>query len=263
MLLFDPHTGLLSEGDVQLADEHVLFHLESYFSIRPDTNAPFNLQSINRLFKNYPSLVRINGWVEAFLQAASDIKPRLGLAERAEGQADGQPASLELQLIKQIKHSDLSIGRVDFVDVENDLGAFRGVKATRIDVSFVDKPSMEIKGGVQISYPTEEGESASLSQTRLEAIYRIPIRMLNAKTVYLRVHANEARTGEDRSRTERSEFESDTPEITLRELVHCVVFGINLDSEEDHAFEKEILSEAMREAERLGRLLSQKSDEDE
>ena len=242
MLVFSPRFTQVSIDDQVLTDLDVLLHIDDEFTVVDGEQHLFNLMSIRRLLLKYPNLQLLNGWSKSLIEHGQKIEMSI-VRELPGANKSKQFAQLSLQ-----KHSVLSrfelTPHLSVTPRENVLD-LQGQVSTRACIRFKDVSKVEFYQAVDFS-GMGDGETMSLSMTRLADICYAPIVLALATHEVIEITANESRTALDYENTKRETITMASADICLREVIHAVLMDINLDDEDDYNEEVDHLRRMVR-----------------
>ncbi|MDU8350928.1 hypothetical protein RYA05_03350 [Pseudomonas syringae pv. actinidiae] len=219
MIRFNPRTGEFLRDSVSLTDDIVLSYTSNNFKLVDDSEQHFSLLSIKRMFKRYPSLMKLTDWTESFMEQAQNIEARIGiLRDSKQPFGPSEIQCLELQRSTRINVSELT---AKSVMLDN------GFKLTHRDEQHVDANTSESFSGY-----SQEGQ-LSLSYTPIREIFYLPIRVLNDHVMITRDYANENRDDMDYSRHQRDEYSLNECSMSIQQMLMAIMMDVNLDDEED------------------------------
>lgn len=242
MLVFSPRFTQVSINDQVLTDLDVLLHIDDEFTVADGEQHLFNLMSIRRLLLKYPNLQLLNGWSKSLIEHGQKLEMSV-VRDLPGANKPKHYAQLSLQ-----KHSVLS--RTEMTPYlsatprENVLD-LQGQASTSTGIGFKDVPRVDFYQAVDFS-GIGDGESVSLSMTRLADICYAPIVLELATHEVIEITANQSRTELDYANTKREKITMASADICLREVIHAVLMDINLDDEEDFNEEMDHLRRMIR-----------------
>ncbi|WP_408602227.1 hypothetical protein [Pseudomonas sp. PLMAX] len=242
MLVFSPRFTQVSIDDQVLTDLDVLLHIDDEFTVADGEQHLFNLMSIRRLLLKYPNLQLLNGWSKSLIEHGQKLEMAV-VRDLPGTRKSKQYAQLSLQ-----KHSVLSrFELTPYLSVtprENVLD-LQGQVSTGTGIRFKDVSKVDFYQAVDFS-GMGDGESVSLSMTRLADICYAPIVLELATHEVIEITANQSRTELDYANTKRETITMASTDICLREVIHAVLMDINLDDEEDFNEEMDHLRRMIR-----------------
>lgn len=252
-MLLNAKTGALSIDDEVLNDGDVLQMLSNHFSLVEGTEHAFTLHTFRRMFQRYPALTYVNAYAESFLEQAKLVKPKFHVVNHGEQAVDasGEPEFDSLELAKRvtIRISELTRVSTELVPVEPPKGvvSIKGVQpqAFTIQTVFEDKPSYETQEDVDL-LGLAEGVVYSLDMDRLTRLMHLKITMPGTQYLYIQEFASEDRTSPDPDRMIETMVTHQHHGFTLLEAIDAVLYGINLEDEEDYLEERAMLDEMLK-----------------
>lgn len=211
MLKLDCRNGSLSQvnhDDEQFSN--VLHHLDSLLVF--ENTQFFTLRTIDLMLKKYPDLYLLSEDAVKFSELA--LAANRMMVVRNDHSIDHPITHLEIYKELKFVKSELKHVDTDFTD-------------DGIRLVFEDTPSHEVKIDVKLYGHTDQ-EEVSLGFLNLKDLYNLPIKISNAVVKEDLRFSNTSRDGFDYKLSTTNCYTQDDHQITLKDLLDCVFFSLDL-----------------------------------